>query len=308
MNFSKTLEEVRKIARAAGDAIMSVYARDFSVELKADHSPVTEADRAADAIISARLAQLHPILPVLSEESAPTPWEERRRWRRYWLVDPLDGTREFVKKNGEFTVNIALVEDHRAVLGVVLAPALNLEFSGAIGEGAWRREADGPLTPAHASSDARTSETALLTATTHSSAIEQASEAARTAATGRTSAIANASAPEPAPLIVMSSRSHPGPGLSAFLARLGPYELKPMGSSLKVCMVADGRADIYPRLGPTSEWDTAAAQAILESAGGGMIDLAGQPLRYNTKDRLANPHFLAVGDLGRDWLSAVQNS
>ena len=104
------------------------------------------------------------------------------------------------------------------------------------------------------------------------------------------------------------NRSHPGPGLSAFLARLGPYELNPMGSSLKVCMVADGRADIYPRLGPTSEWDTAAAQAILESAGGGMIDLAGQPLRYNTKDRLLNPHFLAVGDLGQDWLSAVQNS
>ena len=150
MNLTKTLEEVRKIARAAGDAIMSVYARDFRVELKADRSPVTEADRAADGIICARLAQLHPVLPVLSEESAPTPWEERRQWHRYWLVDPLDGTKEFVRKNGEFTVNIALVEDHRAVLGVVLAPALNLEFSGAIGEGAWRREADGPLMPARA--------------------------------------------------------------------------------------------------------------------------------------------------------------
>ncbi|MCZ0953789.1 MAG: 3'(2'),5'-bisphosphate nucleotidase CysQ [Rhodospirillaceae bacterium] len=272
MNFTTVLEEVRTIARAAGDAIMSVYARDFSVELKADRSPVTEADRAADAIISSRLAQLHPMLPVLSEESAPTPWAQRRQWNRYWLVDPLDGTREFVKKNGEFTVNIALVEDHRAVLGVVLAPALNLEFSGARGEGAWRREADGPQIPV------------------------------------RASATAHASAAQPPPLNVMGSRSHPGPGLSAFLARLGPYELKPMGSSLKVCMVADGQADIYPRLGPTSEWDTAAAQAILESAGGGMIDLAGQPLRYNTKDCLLNPHFLAVGDLGRDWLSAVQNS
>lgn len=272
MNFTAILEEVRTIARAAGDAIMSVYARDFSVELKADRSPVTEADRAADAIISSRLAQLHPVLPILSEESAPTPWEERRQWHRYWLVDPLDGTKEFVRKNDEFTVNIALVEDHRAVLGVVLAPALKLEFSGALGEGAWRREADGPLMPA------------------------------------RASAAAHASAAQSVPLNVMGSRSHPGPGLSAFLARLGPYELTPMGSSLKVCMVADGRADIYPRLGPTSEWDTAAAQAILESAGGGMIDLAGQPLRYNTKDRLLNPHFLAVGDLGRDWLSAVQKS
>ena len=245
---------------------MSVYAREFDVELKADRSPVTEADRAADDIICAELARLHPALPVLSEESSPISWEERRRWNRYWLVDPLDGTKEFVKKNDEFTVNIALVENHRAVLGVVLAPALNLEFSGLCGSGAWRRDADGPQVPASAS-QTRTN-----------------------------------------PLRVMGSRSHPGPGLSAFLARLGPYELNPMGSSLKVCMVADGQADIYPRLGPTSEWDTAAAQAILESAGGGMIDLAGQPLRYNTKDRLLNPHFLAVGDLGRDWLSAVHKS
>lgn len=266
MNFATILEEVRTIARAAGDAIMSVYARDFSVELKDDRSPVTEADRAADGIICSGLARLHPALPVLSEESTLASWEQRRQWNRYWLVDPLDGTREFVKRNGEFTVNIALVEDHRAVLGVVLAPALNLEFSGVRGMGAWRRDADGLL--------------------------------ARTRASPTPSS----------PLRVMGSRSHPGPGLSAFLARLGPFELKPMGSSLKVCMVADGRADLYPRLGPTSEWDTAAAQAILESAGGGMIDLAGQPLRYNTKDRLLNPHFLAVGDLGRDWLGAVQNS
>ena len=266
MNLAAILEEVRTIARVAGDAIMSVYARDFSVELKADRSPVTEADRAADGIISSRLAQLRPVLPVLSEESAPAPWAQRRHWNRYWLVDPLDGTKEFIKKNGEFTVNIALVEDHRAVLGVVLAPALNLEFSGIRGRGAWRREAGGPLIPARA---------------------------ART---------------QSDPLKVMGSRSHPGPGLSVFLARLGPYEIRPMGSSLKVCLVADGQADIYPRLGPTSEWDTAAAQAILESAGGGMIDLAGQPLKYNTKDRLTNPHFLAVGDLGRDWLSAVHDS
>ena len=266
MNFAAILEEIRVIARAAGDAIMSVYARDFSVEVKADRSPVTEADRAADGIICSGLAELRPDLPVLSEESSITGWEQRRRWHRYWLVDPLDGTKEFVRKNDEFTVNIALVEDHRAVLGVVFAPALNMEFSGICGRGAWRRDTDGAQVPMRASPSRSN------------------------------------------PLRVMGSRSHPGPGLSAFLARLGPYELNPMGSSLKVCMVADGRADIYPRLGPTSEWDTAAAQAILESAGGGMIDLAGQPLRYNTKDRLLNPHFLAVGDLGRDWLSAVQNS
>ena len=266
MNYTAILEEIRMIARTAGDAIMSVYARDFSVELKADRSPVTEADRAADRIICAGLAKLRPALPVLSEESALTAWEERRRWKRYWLVDPLDGTKEFVRKNDEFTVNIALVEERRAVLGVVFAPPLNLEFSGIRGSGAWRRDAEGSQAPMRASR-------------------------------GRSN-----------PLRVMGSRSHPGPGLTAYLSRLGPYELNPMGSSLKICMVADGRADIYPRLGPTSEWDTAAAQAILDSAGGGMIDLAGQPLRYNTKECLLNPHFLAVGDLGRDWLSAVQKS
>ncbi len=265
MNFSATLEEVRKIAREAGAAIMSVYRRDFNVELKEDRSPVTEADHAADGIIGSGLAGLHPALPVLSEESSLPRWERRRDWDRYWLVDPLDGTREFVRRNDEFTVNIALVENHRAVLGVVFAPALNLEFSGALGQGAWRRDNDGPLVPACVTSTPRK------------------------------------------PLRVMGSRSHPGPGLSDFMERLGPYELFPMGSSLKACMVADGQADIYPRLGPTSEWDTAAAQAILESAGGGIIDLAGQPLRYNTRDLLTNPHFLAVGDPGRDWLGTVHD-
>ena len=271
IDSSELLDRIRHIAKLAGDAIMAVYARDFGVELKADRSPVTEADRAADGIICAELARLRPVLPVLSEESAPSAWEERRRWGRYWLVDPLDGTREFVKKNDEFTVNIALVEDQRAVLGVVFAPALDLEFSGGRGVGAWRREGDGPLTPV------------------------------------RASATTPASSNRPAALKVMGSRSHPGPGLSAYLERLGPHEVTPMGSSLKICMVADGRADIYPRLGPTSEWDTAAAQAILESAGGGMIDRAGQPLRYNTKDHLLNPHFLAVGDLERDWPSVVDD-
>ena len=265
MNFSTMLEEIRMIAREAGEAILSVSARNFSVELKADRSPVTEADRAADRIICTGLARLRPALPVLSEESAVTPWAQRRRWKRYWLVDPLDGTREFVKGNGEFTVNIALIEGHRAVLGVVLAPALSLEFCGALDLGAWRREADGP---------------------------PEATRVCRR---------------PPAPLRVMGSRSHPGPGLSAYLRKLGSHRITPMGSSLKACLVADGQADIYPRLGHTWEWDTAAAQAILESAGGGMIDLAGQPLRYNTKDRLTNPQFLAVGNPERDWLSAVHS-
>ncbi len=257
------LGELRELAAAAGKAVMTVYGGEFGVELKDDHSPLTEADRASHRIISEGLAGLTPSLPLLSEESPPEELEGRRTWERFWLVDPLDGTKEFVKRNGEFTVNIALIERNRAVMGVVLAPALDIEYAGVLGSGAWRRDAEHPSVPIRVSAD-------------HSR-----------------------------PLRVVSSRSHPSGELAAYLERLGSHELKPMGSSLKICLVADGQADVYPRLGPTSEWDTAAAQAILESAGGGMIDLAGQPLRYNSKEDLLNPHFLAFGNSERDWLRAV---
>ncbi len=257
------IDPLRNLADRAGRAIMEVYETAFEVEHKDDNSPLTAADRASHAIICNGLAELEPRLPVLSEESPPEALTDRLTWRRYWLVDPLDGTKEFVKRNGEFTVNIALIEDHRAILGIVRAPALDLEYVGATAAGAWRRRGDG-------------------------------------------SAEAIATAPAPAgPLCIVGSRSHPSGALAAYLERLGPHELKPMGSSLKICLVADGQADAYPRFGPTSEWDTAAAQAVLESAGGSMISLDGQALRYNTKESLLNPHFLAVGDSGRDWLSAV---
>lgn len=261
----KLLEELRKLAEAAGEAIMAVYEGDFAVELKDDRSPLTDADRASHQIILDGLQTLTPVLPVLSEESAVEEIEDRAQWECYWLVDPLDGTKEFVKRNGEFTVNIALIERNRATLGVVVAPALGIEYAGGLGGGAWRRTGDGPSVP-------------IRVSTTDE------------------------------PLRVMGSRSHPGAALAGYLEALGPHELKPMGSSLKICLVADGQADVYPRLGPTSEWDTAAAQAILESAGGGMMDLAGQPLRYNTKDDLLNPHFLAFGDRKRDWLQAVRSN
>jgi len=169
-----------------------------------------------------------------------------------------------LKRNGEFTVNIALVVGQRAVLGAVYAPVLDRMYGGALELGAWR--ADG-------------------------------------AATSRPIAVRKTAA---APLRVVGSRSHPTPELAAYLAALGPYEITDMGSSLKICLVAEGAADIYPRLGPTSEWDTAAAQAILESAGGRMIDAAGRPLRYNSKEDLLNPHFLAFGDQQRDWLAPIQ--
>jgi 3'(2'), 5'-bisphosphate nucleotidase len=256
---SDLLTQVCSLARKAGDAILDVYERDVAVELKEDRSPLTEADRISHRILCDGLRALRPELPILSEESAPGEMARRREWERYWLVDPLDGTKEFLKQNGEFTVNVALVEAHRAVLGVVFAPALDLLYFGALDAGAHKQAADGR---AHA--------------------IRVADK-------------------ESAPLRVVGSRSHAGDRLAAYLEHLGPHELKPMGSSLKICLVAEGEADVYPRLGPTSEWDTAAAQAVLESAGGALTDTAGRPLRYNTKDGLLNPDFLAVGNSSRDW-------
>jgi 3'(2'), 5'-bisphosphate nucleotidase len=262
----RLVDAVCDIARAAGRAVLEVYGRDFTVSRKSDDSPLTEADRVAHTIIARDLAALDTAIPLLSEESAPEDHAARRSWSRYWLVDPLDGTKEFVKRNGEFTVNIALVVDGRAVLGAVYAPVLDRLYFGALTQGAWR--ADGPATP-------------------HAIAVR------KTAAS---------------PLRVVGSRSHPSPELAEYLARLGPHEITDMGSSLKICLIAEGAADVYPRLGPTSEWDTAAAQAILESAGGRMIDLAGRPLRYNSKDDLLNPHFLAFGDQQRDWLVPIQTT
>lgn len=260
-----TLDAVCAVAREAGAAILAIYAKsEIAVELKDDRSPLTAADRAAHAAIRDGLAKLAPRVPLLSEESPPQELAARRSWSRYWLVDPLDGTKEFLKRNGEFTVNIALVEEHRAVLGVVLAPVLARSYYGAVEHGAWRRDGNSPAKP-----------------------IRVRDRAA-------------------APLEVVGSRSHPSGELAAYLEALGPHELAPMGSSLKICLIAEGAADLYPRLGPTSEWDTAAAQAILESAGGRMMDRAGRPLRYNSKDDLLNPHFLAFGDPRRDWLAPFQ--
>jgi 3'(2'), 5'-bisphosphate nucleotidase len=260
------LDGACELARAAGRAILEVYGREFSVVRKSDDSPLTEADHVAHGIITSGLAQLDRAIPVLSEEAAPAEAATRRGWSRYWLVDPLDGTKEFLKRNGEFTVNIALVEQHRAVLGAVFAPVLDRLYLGGLALGAWRQNGG--------------------TAPLRIAVRERAAS----------------------PLRVVGSRSHPSPDLAQYLAGLGPYELTDMGSSLKICLVAEGAADIYPRLGPTSEWDTAAAQAILESAGGRMIDTTGQPLRYNSKDDLLNPHFLAFGDQQRDWLAPIRNT
>ena len=250
------------LAREAGAAILEVYARDFDVEAKADDSPLTQADLASHRLIVRGLRELAPEIPVLSEEDADIPWDTRRRWERHWLVDPLDGTREFVKKNGEFTVNIALIEDGRPVLGVVYAPVFDYLLHAEAGVGAFLREAG--------------EDTALST---------------RRPATGT--------------LRVAASRSHLDERTAAALGRMGDTERHGLGSSLKFCRIAEGRIDVYPRFGPTSESDTAAAQCVLEAAGGAVLRLDGTPLDYNRKENILNPHFIALGDPAlpwRDWL------
>lgn len=240
------------LARQAGVAILAIYqaeqfAQAAAVQHKGDSSPLTQADLAAQRIISAGLRALSPELPQLSEEAALTPWSERQHWHRYWLIDPLDGTKEFLQRNGEFTVNIALIEASEPVLGVVYAPALDLLFSGDV-------------------------------------------------LTGKAYCNGQPIATQPplcrnSPMRRLVSRSHAG---RADTEASGPQDtLIPLGSSLKFCHIAQGQADIYQRLGPTSEWDTAAGQAILEAAGGSVTTLSGQRLRYNQKDSLLNPHFIA---------------
>jgi 3'(2'), 5'-bisphosphate nucleotidase len=248
-----------ELAREAGEAILSVYRSSFDVMEKGDKSPLTAADLASHRVICAGLERLAPGVPVLSEESAAESYETRVAWRRYWLVDPLDGTREFVSRNGEFTVNIAMIEDHRPLLGVVLAPDKGVAYVGGEGLGAMRIEPSGERRAIHVDR------------------------------------------PHRVPVRVVGSRSHAGDSLARFLANLGDHELVSMGSSLKLCLVAQGAADVYPRLGPTSEWDTAAAQAVVEGAGGQVTDTERRPLRYNTKASLLNPYFLVFGDAEVDW-------
>ncbi len=256
------LDAVCELARAAGRAILDVYEHGFEVVQKADGSPLTQADRAAHEVIAAGLRQLTPDIPLLSEESAAAPYEVRTGWERFWLVDPLDGTKEFVNRNGEFAVNLALVEGGRPVLGVVYVPVLGMSYYACRGRGAFKHKGTEPPR-----------------------------------------ALRTRPVPDGKP-VVAASRSHAGPHLAAFLARLGPHATVHMGSSLKLCLVAEGAADLYPRLGPTMEWDTAAAQCIVEEAGGAVLDRHGRALTYNKPD-LHNPWFVAAGAEARAWLSCL---
>ncbi|RMF16576.1 MAG: 3'(2'),5'-bisphosphate nucleotidase [Gammaproteobacteria bacterium] len=251
----------------AGEAIEGIYEReaDWDVVIKSDDSPLTQADLASHRVLCEALEKLGEGWPVLSEESDPVDWSVRRRWPTYWLVDPLDGTKEFVGRTGEFTVNVALIHEHEPVMGVVGVPLTHTLYSAVQGKGAERVEK------------------------------------------GQRQRIVVA---EPAsPIRVLASRRSGVGEVDALLDKLASRGLRcervSAGSSLKFCRIAEGAADFYPRLAPTSEWDTAAAQCVLEAAGGSVMDRAGQPLRYNTKADLLNPFFYAWGgrpDLWCQWL------
>jgi 3'(2'), 5'-bisphosphate nucleotidase len=248
-NLPAIAEALLPIVAQAGAAIMAVYDGGFAVQHKLDDSPLTLADLESQRVINDALRRLWPDIPILSEEAAQAQWAERRKWRELWVVDPLDGTREFVKRNGEFTINIALVVEHEPLLGVVAAPAQGLLYWGAAGVGAFRQ---------------RGSQRTQIQV-----------------------------APPTAPIRVVGSRSHLSPQTAAYLSRLGPHAMTGVGSSLKFCLIAEGNAELYPRLGPTSEWDTAAGQAVLEAAGGQVTRMDGHRLRYNCRESLINGDFVA---------------
>ena len=252
MHYSSILPDVIKIADEASEKVLHIYQSDFKVNYKEDHSPITAADIASHDMIVKGLRQISRDIPILSEEGAEIPWEERKKWRRFWLIDPIDGTKDFTQRTGEFTVNIAMIEDGEPVMGVVTAPALKEAFWGIKGEGAHMRDRTGRV---------------------HGIRVAEPKDTLR----------------------VVASKNHLNEETRAFIETLGSHETVQAGSSLKFCRIAEGHADIYPRMGPTSEWDTAAAHAVLVAAGGKVQTPEGQPLVYG-KENILNPNFIAAGN------------
>jgi 3'(2'), 5'-bisphosphate nucleotidase len=252
-----------ELAEKASEAIIDIYhSANYGVETKLDDTPVTLADKKSHEVIEVGLQQLTPDIPVLSEESDLSQIAERKEWTRYWLIDPLDGTKEFIAKTGEFTVNIALVDNHKPIFGVVYVPETKICYFAGSGCGAWKQVGE---------------ETPEL--------------------------IQTGSGAEPL-TVAISARTDKEP-VESFLKNFAHYQFLIAGSSLKMCYIAEGEADIYPRLGPTSEWDTAAAQIILQQAGGGILDRNLKPLTYNVTESLLNPHFLAVSDVSANWIKKI---
>ncbi len=263
-NLQALIDPVLAISRQAGDRILEVYRDDFEVTEKSDSTPLTTADLEAHRVITGSLQDLDihgQKFPVLSEESGGISFSERTDWETYWLVDPLDGTREFIARNGEFSVNIGLIHRGRPILGVVYAPVMKVAYYAARGCESWKQH-----------DDSQTPEKIHVR-----------------------------KAPEDTVVVARSRSPVTGPMMKRFLEKLGDHEEVTMGSALKSCLVAEGAADVYARLGPTSEWDTGAAQCIVEEAGGHITDVQMKDLRYNTRESLINPHFFVFGQGGRNW-------
>jgi 3'(2'), 5'-bisphosphate nucleotidase len=259
-DLSTLVEPVLAIARNAGRRILDVYASAFSVTAKADQSPVTAADIAANECILQGLATLTPDIPILSEEVPDVTFPERMNWQWLWLVDPLDGTREFIKRNDQFSINIALIRRHEAVFGLILSPVSGMCYYAWRDGGAFKQAVNQAPCRIHA---ARVCHYPVR--------------------------------------VISSQESYRTRRLQDYVTHLGPHRHLALGGALKSCLIAEGKADIYPRFGPTGEWDTAAAQVILEQAGGYMTDMQLRPLRYNARPVLINPDFFAFGDVARNW-------
>ena len=244
--ISSTVE----IAKLAGEGITEIYNSDFDYQLKKDLSPITAADNLSHIIITKRLKILTPEIPVLSEENCDIPYKIRENWTKYWLVDPLDGTKEFIKRNGEFTVNIALIENNTPIFGVIHLPVTSETYWGSQVNGSFYSSGNNDV------KEIRVSEN-------HQN-----------------------------PIRLVASRSHPSEMLNSLLKKIVDYEIIEVGSSIKFCHIASGQADCYPRFGPTSEWDTAAGEAIVSSAGGHVVAASGNSMKYNVKEEYLNPNFI----------------
>jgi 3'(2'), 5'-bisphosphate nucleotidase len=246
--ISSTVE----IAKEAGKAITEIYNSDFDYQLKKDSSPITAADNLSHNIITDRLKILTPEIPILSEENCDIPYKIRSQWTQYWLVDPLDGTKEFIKKNGEFTVNIALTENNTPIFGVIHIPITNETYWGSQVNGSFYSNENNDVKEICVSENNQN------------------------------------------PIRLVASRSHPSEMLSSLLEKIVDYEIIKIGSSIKFCLIASGQADCYPRFGPTSEWDTAAGEAIVRFAGGHLVTANGDLMSYNLKRDYLNPNFIVA--------------
>ena len=254
MNLSEILDNLIEISRLAGDEILDVYNGTIDVTLKDDLSPLTDADRRSNAVITSKLSTLYPEIPILSEEGKKINFSDRKKWNLFWLIDPLDGTKEFIKRNGEFTVNIALIKNNTPILGIIHIPITHETYWGSINKGSfYLNENDDVLS--------------ISVSNNHQN-----------------------------PIRIVASRSHPSEMLNDLLDKIIDYEIIKIGSSIKFCHIASGQADCYPRFGPTSEWDTAAGEAIVRYAGGNMVTLNGNLMNYNAKEDYLNPNFIVSSD------------